>query len=113
MLDGRLVSASFTLCVQQGRVVRMDRYVLPPEVLLHTSQGGVCAMPIESMFTKDSAGNLYLPHRVNPVTGMYKGRVVIDIVAEKKRADRRQKRREKALRESGQDTGQKEKETAT
>lgn len=57
MLDGRLVSASFTLCVQQGRVVRMDRYVLPPEVLLHTSQGGVCAMPIESMFTKDSAGN--------------------------------------------------------
>ncbi|HTR18970.1 MAG TPA: 50S ribosomal protein L32 [Candidatus Paceibacterota bacterium] len=57
---------------------------------------------------KDSAGNLYLPHRVNPVTGMYKGRVVIDIVAQKKRADRRMKRREKALRESGQDTGQKE-----
>jgi len=57
---------------------------------------------------KDSAGNLYLPHRVNPVTGMYNGRVVIDIVAQKKREDRRTKRREKALRESGQDTGQKE-----
>ena len=60
---------------------------------------------------KDAAGNLYLPHRVNPVTGMYKGRIVIDIVAQKKRADRRQKRREKALRESGQDTGQKENAT--
>ena len=60
---------------------------------------------------KDPAGNLYLPHRVNPVTGMYKGRVVIDVVAQKQRADRRQKRREKNLRESGQDTGQKE--TAT
>ncbi|MDR3571171.1 MAG: 50S ribosomal protein L32 [Candidatus Pacebacteria bacterium] len=57
---------------------------------------------------KDSAGNLYIPHRVNPVTGMYKGRVVIDIVAQKKREERRLKRREKALRESGQDTGQKE-----
>ena len=60
---------------------------------------------------KDKSGNLYMPHRVNPVTGMYKGRVVIDIVAQKKREDRRMKRREKALRESGQDTGQKEKET--
>ena len=57
MLDGRLVSASFVLCVQQGRVVRMDRYELPPEASLHTSQGGVCAMPIENMYTKDSAGN--------------------------------------------------------
>jgi large subunit ribosomal protein L32 len=61
---------------------------------------------------KDAAGNLYLPHRVNPVTGMYKGRVVIDIVAKKQREDRRNKRREKALRESGQET-QKDKETAT
>jgi hypothetical protein len=52
--------------------------------------------------------NLYIPHRVNPVTGMYNGRVVIDIVAQKKREDRRLKRREKNLRESGQDTGQKE-----
>lgn len=57
---------------------------------------------------KDAAGNLYLPHRANPVTGMYKGRIVIDVVAQKKREDRRAKRREKALRESGQDTGQKE-----
>ena len=60
---------------------------------------------------KDPSGNLYLSHRVNPVTGMYKGRIVIDIVAEKQREDRRRKRREKALRESGQDTGQKENET--
>jgi large subunit ribosomal protein L32 len=57
---------------------------------------------------KDAAGNLYLPHRVNPVTGMYKGRIVIDIVAKQKREDRRMKRREKNLRESGQDTGQKD-----
>jgi len=62
---------------------------------------------------KDTAGNLYMPHRVNPVTGMYNGRVVIDVVAKKQREDRRLKRREKALRESGQDTGQKEKESAT
>ena len=65
---------------------------------------------------KDTAGNLYLSHRVNPVTGMYKGRVVIDIVARKQREDRRMKRREKNLRESGQDTGQKDesaKATAT
>ncbi len=57
---------------------------------------------------KDAAGNLYLPHRVNPVTGMYKGRVVIDIVAQQKREERRLKRREKSLRESGQDTGEKD-----
>ena len=65
---------------------------------------------------KDTAGNLYLSHRVNPVTGMYKGRVVIDIVAQQKREERRLKRREKSLRESGQDTGEKDgsaKATAT
>jgi large subunit ribosomal protein L32 len=62
---------------------------------------------------KDPAGNLYLSHRVNPVTGMYKGRMVIDVVAQKQREDRRMKRREKALRESGQDTGQKDKEPAS
>jgi large subunit ribosomal protein L32 len=62
--------------------------------------------------SKDTAGNLYLSHRVNPVTGMYKGRVVIDVVAQKQREDRRMKRREKALRESGQES-QKDKEPAT
>jgi len=62
---------------------------------------------------KDTAGNLYLSHRVNPVTGMYKGRIVIDVVAKKQREDRRMKRREKNLRESGQTTEQKDKEPAT
>lgn len=57
---------------------------------------------------KDAAGNLYQPHRVNPVTGMYKGRVVIDMTAAKKKADRRAKRRQASLRESGQDTKSKE-----
>ena len=61
---------------------------------------------------KDAAGNLYLPHRVNPVTGVYKGRVVIDVAAAQKKTERKLKRREKELRESGHDTSPKEKTTS-
>lgn len=58
--------------------------------------------------SKDEAGNAYVSHRVNPVTGMYRGRQVIDVAARAKRAARRQKRREKELRASGQSTENKE-----
>ncbi len=51
---------------------------------------------------KDEAGNLFLSHRVNPVTGMYKGRQVIDVSARAKRDARRAKRREKELQAAGQ-----------
>jgi len=53
-------------------------------------------------------------HRACPACGKYNGRVVIDVVARAKRQTARTKRREKALRESGQLTSEKEKEkTAT
>jgi ribosomal protein L32 len=59
----------------------------------------------------DTAGNAYQSHRMNPVTGMYNGRQVIDIVARAERAARRKKRRDKELRASGQPTeGDKKKE---
>jgi large subunit ribosomal protein L32 len=51
-------------------------------------------------------------HRACPSCGKYNGRVVVDIVAREKRDQRRSKRREKNLRESGQDTSNKEKEAA-
>jgi len=41
-------------------------------------------------------------HRACPSCGKYNGRVIIDVVARAKRQARRVKRREKALRESGQ-----------
>jgi len=61
--------------------------------------------------SKDEAGNLYLSHRVNPVTGMYKGRQVLDVTARAKRAARRAKRREKELMASGQSTDEKKEGT--
>ncbi len=59
---------------------------------------------------KDEAGNLYLSHRVNPVTGKYRGRQVIDVEARAKRLARRAKRRATALRASGQETSSKTEE---
>jgi ribosomal protein L32 len=50
----------------------------------------------------DKTGNTHLRHRVDPETGLYRGRVVIDIVAQAKRAARRTKRKEADLRASGQ-----------
>ena len=61
--------------------------------------------------TKDTKGGVHLRHRVDPSTGLYRGRVVIDIVAEAKRQQRRNKRKEKDLRASGQQTESKKEET--
>lgn len=61
---------------------------------------------------KCECGAARLPHRACPSCGKYNGRIVIDIVARAKRQARRDTRREKALRESGQITEDKEKETA-
>ncbi|MEK7509453.1 MAG: 50S ribosomal protein L32 [Patescibacteria group bacterium] len=63
--------------------------------------------------SKDEAGNSYLSHRVNPVTGMYRGRQVIDVTARAKRVARRTKRREKELMASGQSTGEKKAATSS
>jgi len=57
-------------------------------------------------------GELRVSHRACPNCGKYNGRVVIDVVARGKRDARRAKRRETELRESGQATEKKEKETA-
>lgn len=61
--------------------------------------------------TTDQKGSTHLRHRVDPETGMYRGKVVIDVVARTKREQRRIKRKEKDLRASGQMTETKEKET--
>ena len=57
-------------------------------------------------------GALRVSHRACPSCGKYNGRVVIDVVGRAKREARRVKRKQKELRESGQDTGDKQKETA-
>lgn len=63
---------------------------------------------------KCECGALRQPHRACPECGKYRGRVVIDVVGRAKREALRQKRREKALRESGRTTEPKEeKETAS
>ncbi len=57
-------------------------------------------------------GALRVSHRACPECGKYNGRVVIDVVAQAKRAARRTKKKETELRASGQITDTKEKETA-
>lgn len=57
-------------------------------------------------------GALRSPHTACPSCGKYNGRVVIDVLGRAKRQARRDKRRETALRESGQITEDKTKETA-
>lgn len=49
-----------------------------------------------------------IPHRACASCGKYRGRVVTDIVAAKKRAQMRAKRHDKALRASGVSTDKKE-----
>ncbi len=49
-------------------------------------------------------GALRVSHRACPSCGKYNGRVVVDVVAQAKRTARRDKRREHALRASGQAT---------
>ena len=58
-------------------------------------------------------GALRLQHRVCHECGKYNGRVVVDMVARTARDQRRTKRRQKALRESGQATETKEPTTQT
>jgi len=62
---------------------------------------------------KCECGSYRLPHRACPSCGKYNGRIIIDVVARAKREARRAKRRQTALRESGQITEDKEKESAT
>ena len=57
-------------------------------------------------------GALRLSHRACANCGKYNGRVVIDVVARSERQARRAKRKQTALRESGQVTDTKEKEPA-
>lgn len=59
---------------------------------------------------KCECGALRISHRACPECGKYNGRVVIDIVARAKREARRTSKKQKALRESGQQ--EKEKEAA-
>lgn len=61
---------------------------------------------------KCECGALRVSHRACPDCGKYNGRVVIDVVARAQREAKRLKRKQKELRESGQDTGTKEKDTA-
>ena len=60
---------------------------------------------------KCECGALRVSHRACPECGEYNGRVVIDVVARAKREARRTTRKQKELRESGQATETKEKET--
>ncbi len=55
-----------------------------------------------SRVTADKQGNTHLRHRVDPETGMYRGKMIIDVVARAKRQQRRDKRKEQELRASGQ-----------
>jgi len=58
--------------------------------------------------SKCECGGMRLAHRACPSCGKYNGRVIIDIVAMKEREQRRAKRKDKALRESGQVTENKD-----
>ncbi|MBI2613016.1 50S ribosomal protein L32 [Candidatus Kaiserbacteria bacterium] len=60
---------------------------------------------------KCECGSYRLPHTACASCGKYNGRIVIDVVARAKRQTRRDKRRQTALRESGQISEDKEKET--
>ena len=62
---------------------------------------------------KCECGAARLSHRACPQCGKYNGKIVIDIVAEAKRAARREKRKQTELRAAGQTDETKEKETTT
>lgn len=62
--------------------------------------------------TKDSTGGTHLRHRVNPETGMYRGKMIIDVVAQAKRVQRRVKRKQQELRQSGQEVSDTKETTA-
>ena len=52
-------------------------------------------------------GALRVPHRACTNCGKYNGRIAIDIVAQTEREQRRMKRKQSELRQSGKDTGEK------
>ena len=57
-------------------------------------------------------GALRAPHRACSNCGKYNGNIIVDVVARAKRDQRRTKRKELELRQSGQVTESKEKEEA-
>lgn len=59
---------------------------------LHSARPAVC-----------ECGALRQPHRACPSCGKYNGRVAVDVVARVERTQRRTKRKQKELRESGQE----------
>ncbi len=61
---------------------------------------------------KCECGALRVSHRACPDCGKYNSRVIVDVVARAKREARRSDRKQKELRESGQQA-EKEKETAS
>ncbi len=61
---------------------------------------------------KCDCGALRLNHRACKECGKYNGKVVIDVVAEAKRAARRKTRKDKELRASGQETKSEKEEKA-
>jgi len=61
-----------------------------------------------SRASKCECGAMRLSHRACPSCGKYNGRIILDIVARTEREQRRTKRKDKALRESGQVTESKE-----
>jgi len=61
-----------------------------------------------SRASKCECGAMRLSHRACPSCGKYNGRVILDIVAQAEREQRRTRRKDKALRESGQVTESKE-----
>jgi len=66
-----------------------------------------------SRLVKCDCGALRQNHRACASCGKYGGKVAIDVVANAERAARRQKRREKELRASGQISADQDKEKAT
>ncbi len=60
---------------------------------------------------KCECGALRLSHKACASCGKYNGKVVIDMVARATRTARREKRHQKELRASGQDTGEKKEST--
>lgn len=63
--------------------------------------------------TRCECGALRLSHRACASCGKYNGRVIIDVVARAKREARREKRRSKELKESGQIAERNKEEEAT
>jgi len=65
---------------------------------MRRSHGAIAAMRA----SKCECGAMRLAHRACPSCGKYNGKMILDIVAQKEREQRRTHRKEKALRESGQ-----------